>query len=294
MYEKIQQEILDKTEPLRRTDYAIGRLLYGRVSDDVEGVFYKRFLEEHLSFDRIYLPIYWLRIRTAVDLEINKQLLVILKDFLSSLDPTLPYFTVAFMRPDDSLACLPNVHAYAGGGQLFGVNACSKYIPLPLYVPLEQAPDLSKNRSLFAGFYGNMKTHIFRKVIEKELGMLPGFTVTERISRLEYQTQLEQTLFSLCPRGAGPTSIRMYESMVSGAIPVYISDQFYLPYRDQFDWDNLCLRVHFNELHDLPRMLRSFSSERLLRMRNCIEQFLPQLELSVICDNIIRMLKQGY
>ena len=35
---------------------------------------------------------------------------------------------------------------------------------------------------------------------------------------------MRDSLFSLCPRGYGPTSFRLYESIQLGSIPVYIAE----------------------------------------------------------------------
>ena len=40
------------------------------------------------------------------------------------------------------------------------------------------------------------------------------------------------------PRGYGPTSFRLYESIEMQSIPIYISDEFILPYSNIIDWEN--------------------------------------------------------
>jgi hypothetical protein len=45
----------------------------------------------------------------------------------------------------------------------------------------------------------------------------------------QYKEVLNQSIFSLCPSGAGPNTIRLWESIRLGAIPVVISDQCLLP-----------------------------------------------------------------
>lgn len=45
----------------------------------------------------------------------------------------------------------------------------------------------------------------------------------------EYNKLLSDTLFSLCPVGAGPNTLRLWESLGTGSIPVILSDKYELP-----------------------------------------------------------------
>ena len=46
----------------------------------------------------------------------------------------------------------------------------------------------------------------------------------------KFKQLISESYFSL-PRGYGPTSFRLYESIKSGTVPVYISDEHFLPYK---------------------------------------------------------------
>ena len=47
-----------------------------------------------------------------------------------------------------------------------------------------------------------------------------------------YKDLISESYFSLCPRGYGPTSFRLYESISLGTVPIYISDDFSYPLKD--------------------------------------------------------------
>lgn len=51
----------------------------------------------------------------------------------------------------------------------------------------------------------------------------------ERQEIVAYNRLLSQSLFSLCPGGAGPNTLRLWESLGSGAIPVVLSDRYEFP-----------------------------------------------------------------
>jgi len=63
-----------------------------------------------------------------------------------------------------------------------------------------------------------------------------------------------ESKFSLCPRGNGPASYRLQESMALGRAPVIISDDW-VPVAD-LDWDRFAIFVAENSLSDLPAILR--------------------------------------
>lgn len=58
----------------------------------------------------------------------------------------------------------------------------------------------------------------------------------------EYRRLLTRSVFSLCPSGSGPNTIRLWESLGLGAIPVVLSDTLRLP-GDGDLWEKAILRV---------------------------------------------------
>ena len=80
---------------------------------------------------------------------------------------------------------------------------------------------------------------------------------------------LTQSIFSLCPRGFGPTSFRLYESIQLGAIPIYVSDKFHLPYKNFIDWEKLCLLIDINEIDKIQLKVDSLlESKKYIEMQN--------------------------
>jgi hypothetical protein len=60
----------------------------------------------------------------------------------------------------------------------------------------------------------------------------------------EYKNVLERSRFSICPRGSSPSSVRFWESMAAGAIPILISDNWLLP---EWDWENTIIKISEND-----------------------------------------------
>ena len=88
---------------------------------------------------------------------------------------------------------------------------------------------------------------------------------------VRYNRILSDTQFSLCPGGAGPNSLRLWESLSVGSIPVILSDQLVLPDIGELSggrWHNWGEIVIFHpeaELESLPERLEAISPEEIER-----------------------------
>ncbi len=102
----------------------------------------------------------------------------------------------------------------------------------------------------------------------------------------EYRDVLARSRFSLCPRGNECSSVRFWESLQAGAIPVLISDTVRLP--ETFDWSSAIIRIPESAVGTVPRVLEDISPEQEESMRNaCLnaaEQFSGENLVSVIRD----------
>lgn len=95
----------------------------------------------------------------------------------------------------------------------------------------------------------------------------------QRKSAKRYNQILSDSVFSLCPEGAGPNTLRFWESLAIGAIPVVISDTWQPPpielngmsLRDCF------IRVPSKSLESLFPLLRSLDLDTVADMqKHCI------------------------
>ncbi len=92
--------------------------------------------------------------------------------------------------------------------------------------------------------------------------------------REEYQDILSRSRFSLCPRGTGPSTIRFWESLQAGAIPVLLADAMALPKIEGINWDDCIVRVSERNVFSVDRIIRAISPEKEARMReNCLHAF---------------------
>lgn len=72
--------------------------------------------------------------------------------------------------------------------------------------------------------------------------------------KVSYANDLASCRFILCPRGNGLGTIRFYEALQTGRVPVVLSDRWIAPTGP--DWTTCMLHVPERSLADLPRILR--------------------------------------
>ena len=91
----------------------------------------------------------------------------------------------------------------------------------------------------------------------------------EQSSTSQYNQLLLRSKFSLCPSGSGPNSIRLWESLAAGSIPVLLSDTLELPEHEL--WDDAIIRVRERDVTNIVEILSSVSEETVFKMRmNCL------------------------
>lgn len=85
-----------------------------------------------------------------------------------------------------------------------------------------------------------------------------------------YNELLLNTRYTLAPSGTGPNSIRFWEALGSGSIPILLSDTLELP--EHKLWDDAIIKLKENEINSLPEKLKEISIERENQMReNCLK-----------------------
>jgi hypothetical protein len=87
-----------------------------------------------------------------------------------------------------------------------------------------------------------------------------------------YNKILINSRYSLCPSGSGPNSIRLWESLAAGSIPIILSDKLELPYHD--DWGKTVLFIKENNLETIEKILLDISEKNENKMReNCFKLY---------------------
>jgi hypothetical protein len=191
------------------------------------------------------------------------------QSYLDSLDRNKKYFTV--LQYDDGI--LQNiddldivVFCSGGGGQK---NVPEKNIgyPIPLVCQPREHINKNRDRDILCSFIGS-NTHPLRNLMTQKLNSLPGFDIVlSKISYDQFIDKMERSIFSLCPRGYGATSFRICESLQQGSIPIYVYDKDWSPWIDEFDFNEIGLKIHESQIDEIPNMINSLTEEDLNRLR---------------------------
>lgn len=80
-----------------------------------------------------------------------------------------------------------------------------------------------------------------------------------------YNKLLLSSRYSLCPSGTGPNSIRFWESLAVGAIPVLLADTLELPNNKL--WDKAIIRIKESNYENIPSILNNITEEEEKKMR---------------------------
>ena len=142
------------------------------------------------------------------------------------------------------------------------------YISIPHASPFELF-DLTPtdNRSFDFCFVGAAYTHPSRSFIFNQFSLNPRFNLVEtgawHFDKPEKEQKDNENLFidslldskvSLCPRGTGPSTIRIWDSFAIGSIPLIISDGLKMPMSDKIDWNKSCFFMKESDLTFLDKI----------------------------------------
>ena len=87
-----------------------------------------------------------------------------------------------------------------------------------------------------------------------------------------YNELLSDSIFSLCPAGAGPNTLRLWESLGAGSIPVVLSDRYEFPDikkmgMSHMSWHQCILSIPEKEIRHIHPTLKHYSRQELESMQ---------------------------
>lgn len=167
--------------------------------------------------------------------------------------PRHSYFTIC-QYDDGPLVDVPDCLVFSAGGLPDNAE------PIPLLSNCHPEADFDKDeRSTLASFVGRIKTHKIRQVMKNILDgkeSIDILAMDHKHSIDLFREKMQESYFALCPRGYGKTSFRMYEAIQFGCIPVYISDEHWLPFQQYINWNEFAVIVKPEEIESIPDRLR--------------------------------------
>lgn len=177
-------------------------------------------IKDQIKTDLIYLPIKWTAFYCNNDFgcAAAKQEM---QEYINTLPKDKKFFTVV-QYDDGIMVDFPNCLVFSAGGKP------DDAIPIPLLCdPHKIEGEVQKDIPI--SFIANLDTHPIRKQIAEAM-YGKEYCYIARHYGDKYVNTIRRSYFTICPRGYGKTSFRMYEAIQLGTIPVYISDEAWLPH----------------------------------------------------------------
>jgi hypothetical protein len=259
--------------------------------DYFEEYFFKRFLVDYPSLtvnNRVYLPIFWTNCYTNKSFVGKKY---DIQNILNLLNKDNRYFTIS-QHDDCVYEKLPiDTIVFSMGGNKTGENI----IPIPLICsPINYD---NKEKNIKVSFVGSI-THNIRSQIYEEYKECDLFefhvkawelnTKEENINRFLDVTSRSE--FTLCPRGYGKTSFRLYESMQLNSVPIYVYDEEWLPWTNEIDWDKLIIKINSKNIKDIKNIILNTDITPLIEYKNKIYD--SYFTFDGVYKNIIKQLEK--
>ncbi len=233
---------------------------------NIEAKFYEYIIHNEVVSSKFeYIPIQW----TNYLVQNNKDGSDNLQKFLDKkLENDQMYFTVV-QYDGGPIVDLKNCIIFSCGGMFdTKLENNTSFLPIPLLSdPHKKSKEVKKKYK--ASFLGRdthpIRSELLSKVKNNDdiyIEILEKMSISKKNEK-RFKKIMASSFFSLCPRGYGPASYRFYESFSLGTVPIYISDEFHLPYRDIIDWDKLCLLINPDEIFSIPKKIDKILSSNL-------------------------------
>lgn len=257
----------------------------------LEEFFYKFYIQNKNLFDETgatLIPVFWTNIYNTGK---NKHLL---QQYLNALPNDKRYFTVS-QHDDAVVEQLPNNTIQFSAGGLNG------HIPIPLICSsLPESLKQSSSRDILASFVGTITSNVRQKLydcLQRDADFY--FSDKKNWSPVITDQQFEEFVnitsrswFTLCPRGYGLQSFRVYEALQLNSIPIIIYNNEWVPFRDAVDWSAFSLCFHENEISDIPKIIKLLTFEQrqtmIVRGREAYKKYFT---LDGTCKQILEILK---
>lgn len=135
---------------------------------------------------------------------------------------------------------------------------------------LRDSPDVATDFITRSSYSGSEKT----------------LTVDPVQARTEYIDNIKNSDFILAPKGDGNFSIRFFETLSLGRIPLLIDTDCPLPLEEDITYDDCILRVNYRELNKLPEIVADYYEKLtpetyLEKQKKCREVFEKYLKIDV-------------
>jgi hypothetical protein len=220
---------------------------------------FEYFSKKKVESNLIYLPIYWTQYHINNNYGKNREELIKYCYYLNKKYPNEKFFTIV-QYDGGLLVPINNCLIFASSGSFdspIGFN--SEYCPIPLLSD-EHKFKSHPNKKFLASFVGSLETNDIRQKMFESLRSMDGFKIKKPqkyFNQYFYKKNMLNAHFALCPRGYGPATFRLYEAIQMKLIPIYISDEFWLPYKNLINWNKIAVLIEDNRINEIPKIINN-------------------------------------
>ena len=93
---------------------------------------------------------------------------------------------------------------------------------------------------------------------------------TEMVPLPQYLKEMSLSDFCLVPMGSTSWTLRLYDALFLGCVPVILSDHIALPFEERIDWSKLAIKWPQADAERLPSFLLGLSQEQIRVKRRAI------------------------
>jgi len=257
--------------------------------DYLEEYFYKFYKENKDKFDKTgytLIPIFW------TNVYITNTNIELIQHYLNSLPPG-KYFTVS--QHDDAVKEILPV-----GTLSFEAGGNGNGIPIPLICsPLAEEYKQPTDKEILCSFTGsithNIRNKIYHRYSTDKDFILVGKNWTPSVSNNDLNNFInitKRSKFTLCPRGYGAQSFRLYEVLQLNSVPVIVYDKEWFPFNNTIDWNSFCVLIHEDEIDSLKENLLSITEQEYEHMLKIGKQvYIEYFTMEGMSLNILRTLQ---
>jgi hypothetical protein len=292
---------MDNFLPYYSPELTIPSYPFYHTGKDLEEYFIDFYFKNKILFnqtDYTFIPVKWVALFNHY-----RDLIPKLEQDIKKLDPTKKYFTVSQHDDAPYIQLPPKTVNFSAGGNI------EDTIPIPLICsPLNYT---IKEKDIFCSFVGSvpqniggfaslaysLRMHMLEHLVNKNNYVLKPKHWSPDVNTERQNMFLDITArskFTLCPRGYGATSFRLYEAMQLESVPVYIYyKQPFLPFKDEIDWSTFCILIDSENMSQIDNILTSITEETRINMIVAAKKIYSKyFTLPAVCDNICRIINK--
>lgn len=165
-------------------------------------------------------------------------------------------------------------------------------IDIPIVCNPHDLPAKLPEKKYLASFVGSYKTHPMRKLVaECFANQGPEYLIDESKEVSFFIEKVLESYITLCPRGAGGSSFRFFETMQLGGVPLLIGDLDTRPFKKYINWE------HYSFYAETPqealKIVQSCGKDKdkLLKMgKQCAKLWKSDLTYGKWCRFVVKTL----